>query len=355
MVRFYLIRILLLPFSLLYGVGVTIRNALYKYGFLNSVSFSIPVISVGNLTVGGAGKTPHVEYLIQLLRPYLNVTTLSRGYKRKTKGFLEVQPHFNAQQAGDEPVQFKRKHPDIGVFVDESRMFGIPRIVMKYPETQSVILDDAFQHLSVKPGLNILLTEYDRPFFNDWLLPSGRLREWRNAYKRADIIIVSKCPQDMDPSEKEDWLKQLQPLPHQKVFFSYYEYGNPYHLYDPNRRIGLNENLDVLLVSGIARTDYLLDYLEPRTHHVKVLEYEDHHDYSPFDIGRIHKHYQSMPKESTILLTTEKDAIRLQAHRKFILENQIPVFALPIRVAFHFDEGEDFDKYVKDFLLGFEA
>jgi len=355
MVRFYIIKVLLLPFSLLYGIGVGVRNLLYKHGFLNSVRFNVPVISVGNLTVGGAGKTPHVEYLIKLLKPYLEIGTLSRGYKRKTKGFVEVMPHQNAQTAGDEPIQFKRKNPDIGVYVDESRMFGIPRIMMKKPETQSIILDDAFQHLSVKPGLNILLTEYDRPFFDDWLLPSGRLREWRSAYTRADIIIVSKCPAQLDPEEKKIWLARINPLPHQRVYFSYFAYGHPYHLFDGRKRIDLNSNPDILLVSGIARTDYLLDYLSTKSENIKILEYEDHYDYTPFDMGRIQKFYDSMNRQKAIILTTEKDAIRLQAHNKFIRENQIPVFALPLEVKFHFDEGEKFDEDVKGFLTGFEG
>lgn len=343
----------MLPFSLLYGIGVGVRNLLYKHGFLNSVRFNVPVISVGNLTVGGAGKTPHVEYLIKLLKPYLDIATLSRGYKRKTKGFVEVMPHQNAQVAGDEPIQFKRKNPDIDVYVDESRMFGIPRIMMKKPGTQTIILDDAFQHLSVKPGLNILLTEYDRPFFDDWLLPSGRLREWRSAYRRADIIIVSKCPAKMDQEERQDWIKRINPLDHQRIYFSYFDYGHPYHLFDARKRIDLNANPDILLVSGIARTDYLLDYLSTKSENIKVLEYEDHYDYTPFDMGRIQKFYDSMDRQRAIILTTEKDAIRLQAHNKFIRENQIPVFALPLEVKFHFDEGDRFDEDIKNFLLGF--
>ena len=351
MVRFYLIKILLLPFSLLYGIGVSVRNGLYRYGFLNSVGFSVPVISVGNLTVGGAGKTPHVEYLIRLLKPYLEVATLSRGYKRKTKGFLEVLPHHNAQTTGDEPLQFKRKNPDIGVYVDESRMFGIPRIMMKNPGTQTVILDDAFQHLSVKPGVNILLTEYDKPYFEDWLLPSGRLREWRSAYKRADVIVVSKCPQDASKIDRKWWMEKLNPLPHQKVFFSYYDYGNPYHLFDAQKRVRLESNPQILLVSGIARTDYLLDFLNTKSSNIKVLEYEDHYDYTPFDMGRIEKYYKSLDPAKAIVLTTEKDAIRLQGHAKHILEKRLPVFALPIEVKFHFDEAAQFNDWLQSKLV----
>ncbi|MDX1683921.1 MAG: tetraacyldisaccharide 4'-kinase [Saprospiraceae bacterium] len=354
MVRSFLIRVLLLPFSLLYGIVVAIRNFLYKNNFLNSIQFSIPVISVGNLTVGGAGKSPHVEYLIQTLDPYLDVTTLSRGYKRKTKGFMEVLPQHTAQIAGDEPVQFKRKFPKIGVYVDESRVFGIPRIITQRPGTQVVILDDAFQHLSVKPGLNILLTEYDRPFTRDWLLPSGRLREWRAAYKRADIIIISKCPFDLTEEERQAMIEEVSPLPDQKIYFSYYEYGAPYDLFS-GQRIQLQEDHDVLLVSGIARTDYLMQYLEEKVGDIKVLEFEDHHDYTPLDVSQIEVHFKTMTPGKTIVLTTEKDAIRLQGHRDFLRKKDISVYALPVKVTFHGEDKDLFDQEIKSFLMQFEA
>jgi tetraacyldisaccharide 4'-kinase len=313
------------------------------------------VISVGNLTVGGAGKSPHVEYLINLLDPYIEVTTLSRGYKRKTKGFLEVLPQHTAQVAGDEPVQFKRKHPQIGVYVDESRMFGIPRIMMKRPETQAVILDDAFQHLSVRPGLNILLTEFDHPFTRDWLLPSGRLREWRASYKRADVIIVTKCPIDIREDEMEAMRKEISPLPNQELYFSTYRYDRPYNLFNANERIDLNDGHDILLISGIARTDYLMDYLESKSKTVKVLEFEDHHDYTPLDVNLIEKHFKSLDTTKAVVLTTEKDAIRLQAHRQFLTEKGIPLFALPIQVEFQGENRQEFDEKIKSFLLNYEA
>ncbi len=177
MLQSTLVKILLAPFSLLYGVGVSLRNYFYRQGILKAVDFDLPVISVGNLSVGGAGKSPHIEYLIRLLKDYINVATLSRGYKRKSKGFLIVQPQQSVEQAGDEPLQFRRKFHDILVAVAESRTFAIPQILMKEPHTQVILLDDAFQHRSITPGLNILVTEYSHPFTRDYLLPSGRLRE----------------------------------------------------------------------------------------------------------------------------------------------------------------------------------
>lgn len=355
MFRNYLIRILLLPFSILYGVGVAIRNGLYKYNFLNSIKFGVPVISVGNLTVGGAGKTPHVEYLIRLLDPYINVATLSRGYKRKTKGFVEVQPFHTAQVAGDEPVQFKRKYPQVQVYVDESRVFGIPRIMMQRPETQVVVLDDAFQHLSVKPGMNILLTEFDRPFYSDWLLPSGRLREWRKAYHRADLIIVTKCPIDLTEQERDTMIQRIKPDPGQSIYFTYYDYFDPYNLFNSADRLPLRKDVDVLLVSGIARTDYLLDFLDSKVGTIKTLEFEDHHDYTPLDVGTIERHFKTLTPGRSVVLTTEKDAIRLQGHRQVLTEKNIPVYALPLEVKFHFDGSNDFNKEVQDFLLSFQS
>jgi tetraacyldisaccharide 4'-kinase len=171
-----LIRILLLPISLLYGLGVSVRNLFYKMGLLRSVRFDLPVISVGNISVGGTGKSPHIEYLMRWLHQYIEVGVLSRGYGRKTMGFREVQPFDNPNDVGDEPLQFKRKFPDVPVTVSESRSIGVPQLIKDYPDTQCVLLDDAFQHLAVTPGLNIMLTEYARPFTKDWLLPSGRLR-----------------------------------------------------------------------------------------------------------------------------------------------------------------------------------
>ncbi|MEO1437425.1 MAG: tetraacyldisaccharide 4'-kinase, partial [Bacteroidota bacterium] len=223
-------KILLSPIALLYGTGLGIRKLLYKTGLLNSVEFSVPVISVGNLSMGGAGKTPHIEFLVRYFKQYLKVATLSRGYKRKSKGFRLIRYTDPVSLSGDEPLQFKRKFPDVLVAVGEERTLAIPKIMMVQPDTQLILLDDAFQHLAVKPGLNILLTQYNKPFTRDFLLPSGRLRENRGGYKRADIMVVTKCPKTISLEEKEKFVKELQPLPHQKLFFSYYEYLPIYNL-----------------------------------------------------------------------------------------------------------------------------
>lgn len=355
MVQSVLIKILLAPFSLLYGLGVNIRNELYRRGLLREVEFSVPVISVGNLSVGGTGKTPHIEYLIRLLKDYIYVATLSRGYQRKTRGYLEVQPAHNAEDAGDEPLMFKRKYPDILVGVAESRTFGILEILKAQSTTQAILLDDAFQHLSVKVGLNILLTDYNAPFTRDYLLPSGRLREWRSAYKRADIIVVTKCPPQMSAQEKELLIQEIKPFPHQHIFFSYYEYGRPYSFFNGLQRIPLNGNIDALLISAIANTGYLTNYLEGQTKSLRILEFEDHHYFSNYDMSQMKRIFDNMEGENKIILTTEKDAVRMELHREFLTESNIPVFVLPVRVAFHFGEGLAFDQLVKDYLLNFRV
>lgn len=331
------------------------RNWFYRRGLLKSISFSVPVISIGNLSVGGAGKTPHIEYLVRSLNPYLNIATLSRGYRRKTKGFIRVQPHMNAEMVGDEPLQYKRKFPDVEVTVAEERALAIPLIIGARPDTQLVLLDDAFQHRAVQPGLNVLLTEYARPFTRDYLLPSGRLREWRSAYSRADVIIVSKCPRELDRAEADRFLEEIEPLPHQRVFFSYYEYAAPYYMLDNRYRLNMDAELDVLLISAIANTDYLLDYLKGSCSSVRSLDYEDHHFFDRRDMANLAERFQEVPSKKKAIITTEKDATRLELHRDFIREKQLPIFVLPLAVRFHFGEESEFDTLVRDFMLNFRA
>lgn len=355
MIQNYLVKILLAPFSLLYGMIMSLRDFFYRKGLLKSVEFNLPVISVGNLSVGGAGKTPHIEYLILLLRDYINIATLSRGYKRKSRGYIEVKQKMTAEQVGDEPLQFKRKFPDVMVTVSESRSFGIPQIVSDQPDTQLVLLDDAFQHRSVKPGLNVLLTEYSHPFTRDFLLPSGRLREWRSAYERADIIIVSKCPQTMEEAARQAFIEEIKPFPHQQLFFSYYRYHKPYYIFDGRYRANLQEDWDVLLISAIARTEYLTDYLTGKVGTVRALEFEDHHYFTKSDMADLKRSFSELKSDKKIIITTEKDAMRMELHRKFLFEERLPIFVLPVQVQFHFDEGPVFNEAVKNFLLKFKV
>jgi len=355
MVQHILFRILLAPFALLYGLGVGLRNQFYRWNLLKGVEFNLPVISVGNLSVGGAGKTPHIEYLVRLLKDYLEVATMSRGYKRKTKGYLRVTPDMNAEQVGDEPLQFKRKYPELKVAVSESRALGIPLLLSDHPDLQVVLLDDAFQHRSVQPGLNIMLTEYSHLFTRDYLLPVGRLREWRSAYQRADVIIVSKCPRELNAEQAASIHEEIQPLSRQQVYFSYYAYSQPYFIFNPGHRLQLEPDMDVLLICAIARTDYLTDYLQTQVNEVSIMEYEDHHFFTPYDIARLKEHFDRMDASRKVILTTEKDAMRLELHRNYLEENQMPVFAIPVEVCFHFAQGPVFDEQIRRFLLNFRV
>ncbi|MEZ4921288.1 MAG: tetraacyldisaccharide 4'-kinase [Saprospiraceae bacterium] len=349
------IRILLLPVALLYGVGITFRNLFYRIGLLRSVRFDLPVISVGNMSVGGTGKSPHIEYLMRWLDTYIHVAVLSRGHGRKTSGYRRVHIEDSALLCGDEPLQFKRKFPHIPVSVSESRALGVPELVRLNPQTQCVLLDDAFQHIAVTPGMNILLTEFKRPFTRDWLLPSGRLREWRSGYRRADIIIVTKCPLEMTAKQRRDLVFQIDPYPWQKIYFSHYTYGTSYELLRPDLKLPLEPDTDVLLISAIANTDYLLDYLGSSVRSVQTLEFEDHHYFSEEDLLELRTKFQNLSSSKKVIVTTEKDATRLELHRDFIWKNELPIYVLPIEVQFFDQDEAAFQAQVKEFLLDFKV
>ncbi len=349
------IRILLLPFALLYGLGVGLRNLLYRIGILRSVRFDLPVISVGNLSVGGAGKSPHIEYLVRWLNQFLEVAVLSRGYGRNTSGYRPVTVIDNAEMVGDEPLQFKRKFPEVPIAVSESRALGVPELVKRNPETQCVLLDDAFQHLAVTPGLNILLTEFARPFTRDWLLPSGRLREGRYNYRRADVIVVTKCPPELSLQERQKMILEIDPFPRQQVFFSKYRYGTPYDLLRPDQRRPLDLDTDVLLMSAIANTDYLLKHLAATVKSAQTLEFEDHHFFKEDELRDMLRRFERLPGRNKIILTTEKDAMRLELHQDFFWKNTLPVFVLPIEVEFCDADEAAFQEAVKQMLLDFKS
>lgn len=355
MIQSLLARILLSPFSILYGLAIWMRNTFYDVGLLKSTKFSLPVINVGNLSVGGAGKSPHVEYLIELLHPYIDIATLSRGYMRKTKGFRWVEYKDNAELVGDEPLQYKRKYQDnLIVAVCESRNTGIPMILQRYPNVQAILLDDAYQHRAVKPNLNILLTQYSHPFTRDILLPAGRLREWRSAYERADIIIVTKCPDELSAEDMSAMREEINPMGHQKMYFSRYQYQQPYSFLYPKQRISLSSDLNILLISAIANTDYLVDYIEQHTTQIQHLDYADHHIFSDEDLKYQKRVYDEM-EGNKIILTTEKDAMRLEPYRQQFFDWGVDIYVLPIKVSFVEDQGADFDESIKDFLLKFRV
>lgn len=356
MVQEFLIRLLLSPFSLLYGLGVSLRNLTYRLGMVRPVRFDLPVISVGNLSVGGTGKTPHIEYLIVLFREYLELAVLSRGYLRKTRGFHYVTQRSTANDVGDEPLQFKLKYPEITVAVSESRSLAIPQMVMNQPGLQLILLDDAFQHRSVEPAMHIMLTEHDRLFTRDYLLPSGRLREWRSAYLRAHRIIVTKCPEDLSREQAEQIRREIDPAPYQQVYFSRFRYGTPYRLFQPVQRQPLTPDIHVLLISAIANTDYLMSYLEAQVDTLDAMPFEDHHYFTPHEMDQMAIRFRNLPTDKPrIILSTEKDATRLALHGAWLQQQQLPVFILPVAVEFLFDQGPAFDQMMKDFLLAFES
>lgn len=340
-------QLLLWPLSLAYGLGLALRNFLFDRNILRGVRFNVPVISVGNLSVGGTGKTPHVEYLIRLLQPHYSVATMSRGYKRETRGFLLADADTGARDIGDEPAQLFQKFPGITVSVCEQRMTGIPRLMGLLPDTEVVLLDDAYQHRSVRPGLQILLTSYARPFYRDHLLPMGTLREPRKGYKRADIIVVSKCPSGLSESDKKNILRAIRPLPRQAVFFSGIRYGSCYDLVD-KKDFHLPPGAAILLVCGIADPTPLVDHLRPRAAHLEVLRYPDHYAYGEKDIERILQRFEALPGNAGVVLSTEKDAMRLEGFSGLFRSRQVPVGIVPMEV--RFDGEEAFNDLVLKYI-----
>ena len=327
----------LYPLSWLYGMGVQLRNKLFDWGWLRSKSFDIPIICIGNLAVGGTGKTPHTEYLIRLLRDqHQNVATLSRGYKRKTKGYILADEQSSAQTIGDEPRQMKSKFPDIRVAVDENRCHGIEELMrLTRPSVDVILLDDAFQHRHVKAGLNILLTDYHRLLCDDALLPAGRLREPAENKQRAQIVIVTKCPAELKPIDFNIIGKQLHLYPYQQLFFSGLQYGKlqpvfPESVSDQTGILTLSKH--VLLVTGIASPSPMIHELERQAAQVAHLAFNDHHDFSRKDFQQIKEHFDRLKGEKRFLVTTEKDAARLKGHPFFPEELKPYLYTLPVEI-----------------------
>ncbi|HRO43604.1 MAG TPA: tetraacyldisaccharide 4'-kinase [Flavipsychrobacter sp.] len=345
---FSVVKFLLYPLALLYGGIVWLRNRLYDTGIFSSIEFSVPVISVGNLSVGGTGKTPHVEYLIRLLQYQYQVATMSRGYKRRTQGFLLADANANALRLGDEPMQYHMKFPEVAVSVAEERITGIPTLLQKRSDVDVVLLDDAYQHRSVKPGLNILITDFSKPFYNDFILPYGRLREGRNAYKRADIIIVSKSPLDLTEEKANEITCRINPLPHQQVFFSCIEYDTPYDFFT-KETVSLT-NANAVLVCCIAKPEPLVHFLQRNTKDVHVLSYPDHHYFLSKDMEEITDAYRNWNIPDKVIVTTEKDATRLHLQTDRLRSLNARIVVLPIRVSFLFREGEQFDRKVHQYI-----
>lgn len=344
-------RILLLPFALVFGLVVVVRNWLYDKNILKSSAFGLPLICVGNLSVGGTGKSPMVEFLVLHLKGRFKVATLSRGYKRKTKGYALANEHTTAIEIGDEPLQFYKKFPDVPVAIGEERLDAIPQLLHDHPKTQAIILDDAFQHRAIQAGLNILLTDCGNLFTRDFYLPTGDLRDSRASYRRADIIVVTKCRHDIPVAEKEQLIAEIDPHKHQRVFFTAIAYGTPYHITHHNF-IYIDEATEVLLVTGIANPRPLKVFLEERIQTYYLMQYNDHYIFSIDDWRDIKKRFDAIAAQKKIILTTEKDAMRLL---KFSGEiDGMPFYVLPIEHKFLFGEEHEFLAAVTGFIENFK-
>ncbi len=340
------------PLSWLYGLGVKVRNMMFDIGILKSKSFNIPVISVGNITVGGSGKTPHVEYLIRLLQDCVKVTVLSRGYKRKTHGYQLATDDSKMRDIGDEPYQMKKKFASVHIAVDGKRTRGISHIIhdKETCDTGVVLLDDAYQHRYVKPGINILLVDYHRLIIYDQLLPAGRLREPASEKKRADIVIVTKCPKDLKPMEYRVLTKAMNLYPFQELYFTAIEYNELKGIYN-GKTLCLEEivNKKVILLTGIASPEQLINDLTPRCSSITSIAFGDHHAFTEKDIEHINRLYHTTPGNK-IIITTEKDATRLTEARNLSDEVKANIYILPIHVTFMLGQGDKFNHKILNFV-----
>lgn len=349
--------ILLYPFSLAWGVVTWFRNFLFNTGIIKGRVFRIPIICVGNITVGGTGKTPHCEYLINLLKKDFNVALLSRGYMRRSKGFVMAAPSSDTSDIGDEPMQVWLKNPDITVAADRDRVHGIETILQLKPDTGVIILDDGFQHRQVIPGLSILLTDFNRLIIHDHLLPYGELRESKKNICRADIIIVTKCPPNLTPIQRRIIVKDIKKAPWQHLYFTTYKYGDPQPVFpaitektEPFLMADANKT-GALLVTGIASPGPLQNHAEKIFSHIKHLPFPDHHRYSEKDIATIATEFESFSSEGKIIITTEKDAVRLKEMINIVPPSlRSAFFFIPVCIEFLNDDRGEFDNLIISYV-----
>jgi tetraacyldisaccharide 4'-kinase len=347
--------ILLYPFSLIYGLIIWIRNTLFDYEIIRSTEFPIPIISVGNISTGGTGKTPHIEYLVELLKDQFRVATLSRGYKRKTKHFILAGPDPEVSEIGDEPVQIKRKYPDIEVAVDRRRVHGIREMMKRIPDLDVILLDDAYQHRYVKPGLSILLIDFNRPIWEDHLLPAGRLREQAYEKRRANIILITKCPDRLKPIERRIIVKDLRLFPFQHLYFTKLTYGAPVPVFDENEK---PQNLAemkadrprILMVTGIAGPRLFKKHLRSISTHITEISYPDHHDFSSRDVERIVQTFREMEGAQKLLFTTEKDATRLRKFTNIDASVRDRMYYVPLGIDVLNEDRENLNNHIRNYV-----
>lgn len=339
----------LTPLSLLYGVGVSIRNKLFDWGILSSEEFDIPVISVGNLTVGGTGKTPHIEYLIRLFSEKYRVAVLSRGYKRKTKGFILAHNNSTSAEIGDEPYQILKKFPNVVIAVDTDRRRGIRKLTELEPAIDVVLLDDAFQHRYVSPLISIILTDHHRPIYDDKLLPAGKLREPISSLYRANIVIVTKCPEDIKPIDFRIISRKLNLYPYQDLYFSHFTYTLPKKMFGEEEELSLSSltgDDSLLLVTGIANPASLYQYIKNFPAHSEAISFPDHHNFTLKDIKTIENKFKTLPGKNKYIITTEKDTARLCSSPFLSEELKSHFYNIPISVDFLQNANTVFSKKI---------
>jgi tetraacyldisaccharide 4'-kinase len=333
-------RFMLFPFSLLYAGVLRIRNWLYDRGWIRAAHFQFPIICIGNLSVGGTGKTPMTEWIIRQLGDQYKMAVLSRGYKRRTKGFAIATKGVSDSEIGDEPMQLFTKFPNIIVAVGEERIVAIPQLLYQRPETEVLLLDDAFQHRAVKAGLNILLTDYNNLYTRDFVLPTGDLRDNRSSARRADIIIVTKCPEDLSHTAASALRNELALAPHQQLFFSTLRYANPVHLFQKEKETEIHHWKEGLFVCGIANARPIIEYLNKSSMHYDMMRFGDHHHFSISDLEAIQRQFNHMPGHSKCILTTEKDAVRLEKFKDML--ESYPIYVIPVWHQLLFEQSSAF-------------
>lgn len=345
----FLSAFLLWPLSRIYGSVVYVRNRMFDLGILKQQEFDIPVVVVGNIAVGGTGKTPHTEYIIDILHEQFHIGVLSRGYKRHTKGFIHATKTSTPVEIGDEPYQMYQKYGEKAIFaVCENRCEGITKMREINPLINLIILDDAFQHRYVKPKVSIILTEFNRPIFHDKLMPLGRLRESAHAINRADMVIVTKCPEDMKPIDYRIFKNNLNLYPYQKLFFSKYNYGNPTPVFPDDvtyipQLDWLTKNDSILILSGIANPRPLVKFIKRSKATVKVKLFDDHHNYNSADFSILDERFSALSGSKKYILTTEKDAVRLANNPEYPKHLRTITFYIPIKVQFMSQNDSSFE------------
>lgn len=346
--------ILLFPFSVLYGAIILLRNLLYDFDILSADKKEVPLLSIGNLTVGGTGKTPHVEYLLNSLQQELKLAVLSRGYKRKTNGFVLVSPSAKVSETGDEPKQIAAKFPHIPVAVCENRSKGVDRLIELYPDTDLIILDDAFQHRKLKVGFSVLLTDYNRLHTRDSILPGGNLREPLRGSRRATIIIITKCPAEITPIDLRILELEMKPKPGQEVMFTGFEYEPLRALFPDNNSTlvsldSIHEH-SVILLTGIVSQKLILQELKSKCSNIISLNYSDHHTFSRNDLLQLERKTDRLNTSKKLIITTEKDAVRLIDNPHLPDSIKKYIFVLPVKVKVLNNQTTVFTKKIIEYV-----